>query len=394
MTALWRRSSTSILTLDTMPNLHRPGADGRLGSMHRVRVATVAAAVALLAACGSPSTPRPTASASPSGAVFNVANYGANGDDTTDNTRAFSTAIAAAQAAGGGTVYVPAGQYAFSATKTGNPSSVVVAGTEPVTLKGAGQNLTYLVEMHQGKGLLGVQVDGSVVEDLTLDTQTHDGGVALYVRANNTRLENADVLGGTRTFAMYYAGPKGAKPLAPLYNSGNEVMNVNLNELDCNDGFSWSFQSNSSITDVHHTGSRLALYIDKNTTVTNYDYTTGAQQCGARNGFWLTPPDSDITIDNFTSNGEGGKVGVIGAGGAGKVAVNVIINNLTLTGVNSYITIGDVRNLVLENCHLGDNGIVVRAEAVAQGTINNCGNPQLTQSSASGAQVSLKVVPA
>jgi len=43
--------------------------------------------------------------------VFNVLNYGARNDASTPATDAFRKAIAAARAAGGGTIYVPAGRY-------------------------------------------------------------------------------------------------------------------------------------------------------------------------------------------------------------------------------------------------------------------------------------------
>jgi hypothetical protein len=121
--------------------------------------------------------------------------------------------------------------------------------------------------------------------------------------------------------------------------------------------------------------------------VSNYRYMTGLQQCGARNGFWITPPSTSITITDFTSNGEGGKVGVIGAKGAGKVAQDVTISGLTLTGTGSNITIGDVKNLQLENSNLGANDIVIAAQAVAQGSITHCTYAHLIRNSAPGAQV-------
>ena len=42
---------------------------------------------------------------------FNVRTFGAKADQTTDDTAAFQTAIDAASASGGGTVFVPAGTY-------------------------------------------------------------------------------------------------------------------------------------------------------------------------------------------------------------------------------------------------------------------------------------------
>ena len=368
-------------------------------SMTRRRVTHVLAVAVVFAAClgvacGTPSPPVRTPSANPTPVThtFDVTAYGARGNDQNDNTTAFGDAIQAAESAGGGIVYVPAGKYVFSASKTGTGGSIVIAGTAPITLQGAGRDQTWLIEAKANKGLLGVHVDHTVVEDLTLDTQTNDGGAALFVQANNTSLLNTSVLGGPNHFAIYYAGPKGAKPSAPLYNTGNIVDNLILNELDCNDGFSWSFQQNSSITNVTHIGSRLALYVDQSTTVTDYHYTPGAQQCGARNGFWLTPPADNITIVDFTSSGEGGKVGIIGPAGVGKVARNVTIRNLIMTASGFTLTIGDVSNLLLTGCNLGHNNIVVNAQAVAQGTISHCTFGQMVRSGAAGAHVQLSVV--
>jgi hypothetical protein len=359
---------------------------------------TTALGLGLIAACGTGSAPpahtlpAPTPSGTPSGQVFDVTQYGAKGDNLSDNTHAFAMAIAAAEAAGGGVVHVPAGKYVFSAGKTGTGGSVVIAGTSPITLEGAGRDQTYLIEAKANKGLLGVHVDHTIVQNLTLDTLTNSGGAALFVQANNTSLLSTRVLGGPNHFAIYYAGPKGAKPAAPLYNTGNVVKDLVLNELDCNDGFSWSFQENSSITNVVHTGSRLALYVDQSTAVTDYRYTPGAQQCGARNGFWLTPPANNITITNFTSSGQGGKVGIIGPAGVGKVARNVTIQGLTMTGSGYTLTIGDVSNLLLTGCSLGHNDIVVSAQATAQGTVSHCTFGHMVRSGAASAQVHITVV--
>ena len=173
---------------------------------------------------------------------------------------------------------------------------------------------------------------------------------------------------------------------------GNVVDDLDLNDLACDDGFSWSYQQDSSISEVMHQGSRLALFMDRNTTVTNYHYEPGDQPCGARNGFWLTPPADHITIVNFWSSGQGGKIGVISARHAGRVASDVTIRGLTMTGSGENVTIGDVRNLVLEDCNLGTNNIVVNAEAVAQGSVQSCRFGQLIRSSAATAQVEISVV--
>src|ERR1700682_4263990 len=76
---------------------------------------TTALGLGLIAACGTGSAPpahtlpAPTPSRTTSGRVFDVTQYGAKGDNLSDNTHAFATAIAAAEGAGGGVVHVPPG---------------------------------------------------------------------------------------------------------------------------------------------------------------------------------------------------------------------------------------------------------------------------------------------
>ncbi|MEY2878166.1 MAG: hypothetical protein RLZZ15_546 [Verrucomicrobiota bacterium] len=69
----------------------------------RLRRLLIALAFAATAFAAQPAAPRAT--------VFNVADFGAVPDGKTKNTAAFARAIAAATAAGGGTVWVPAGKF-------------------------------------------------------------------------------------------------------------------------------------------------------------------------------------------------------------------------------------------------------------------------------------------
>ncbi len=355
------------------------------------------------AACGTgapatPSASSPPAAPSPSpvhtgnpDAVFDVTTFGARGDGLTNDTAAFAAAIGAADLAGGGTVYVPAGRYVFGKPALLNQASIIIAGTVPVTLRGAGRDVTSLIETVPHKGLLSVRTDGTAVEDVTLDTQTNDGGAAIFVQANNTLLEHARVLGGAHAFAIYYAGPSGARRSAPTYNVGNVVNDLDLNDEICDDGFSWSFQEDSSISDVNHVGSRLALYADRATTVTDYTYQPGAQSCGARNGFWLTPPADDITITNFVSSGNGGLIGVLGGGGAVTVAANVTVRGLRMTRPGYRLVIGDVQNLLLSDCNLGSSTILIAARAVAEGSLANCVFGKLVRQSGPRVAVAITV---
>jgi hypothetical protein len=56
-------------------------------------------------------TVTPTVTPTPSAAVFNVKDYGAKGDSSVDDRPAIQRAVDACAAVGGGTVYVPAGNY-------------------------------------------------------------------------------------------------------------------------------------------------------------------------------------------------------------------------------------------------------------------------------------------
>lgn len=60
--------------------------------------------------------------------MFNVANYGAMAQPEADNTSAFQKALDDARKAGGGTVYVPAGEYRFAGSLT-VPSGVEIRGS-------------------------------------------------------------------------------------------------------------------------------------------------------------------------------------------------------------------------------------------------------------------------
>jgi hypothetical protein len=69
----------------------------------------------------------------------------------------------------------------------------------------------------------------------------------------------------------------------------------------------------------------------------------------------------------------------------------VTIQGLTMTASGYTFTIGDVTNLLLSGCNLGNNNIVINAQAVAQGTVSHCTFGQLLRSGAATAKVTLSV---
>ena len=227
--------------------------------------------------------------------TVNVAQFGAS-TSSANNTQAFQNAI---NAAAGHVVCVPAGTWNFTST-------INIASQE--VFEGVGSGSTFLVETKLGQNLLRVSASGTIVQNLTLNTQSFNGGIPFSSGASNVTLQNSQILSGNVPghFAVYFAGPSGATVSAPLYSTGNTISNVGINDTICDDGFSWSFQQNGTINNVSETGSRLSLYVDSGTTVTNYNYTPGP--CAqADNGYWITAPSQNITINNFVSSGSGGK---------------------------------------------------------------------------------------
>src|SRR5256714_4814319 len=84
-----------------------------------------------------PTTQKKKTSAADSNATLDLRDFGAVGDGTTDDGPALQSALDALAAAGGGTLFVPAGRYAIatpvSEDFTGLASSVTILGVESDT---------------------------------------------------------------------------------------------------------------------------------------------------------------------------------------------------------------------------------------------------------------------
>jgi hypothetical protein len=316
---------------------------------------------------------------------FDVTNFGAvNTPGTGDNTAAFTAAIAAAQKAGAGSiVFVPSGTYDFA---TGSPASIQIDGSVPIVLAGAGRDTTILVEMTRRKDLLSVKADHTVVQDLTFNTQTNDGGHGIGVGANDTLVQRVAVYSGTLTFGIYYPGPPKAHPGNGLHSEGNVLNDIILNDQLQGDGFSFSFQDDASISNVVHTGSHITIYADTNTTITNYDYTPG--NFGGTSGWVISSPCDNVTITNFTTSGFGGQIRE--AGVVSRVNQNITINNEQMTATApagakpNALFIGDVTGLLIENSSL--KAITIQPRYIAQGTVTNTTDTSVTTHLGAGAQ--------
>lgn len=188
-------------------------------------------------------------------ANFNVLNFGAKGDGKADDTDAIKAALAAAQAAGGGTVFIPEGRYCM---------------TEPIEIP------------------VGVMLIGE------LETGTANGTV-LYVYCGKGRpndpafikMPNGSAL---RNIAIYYPEQRfvGGEPIPFPYTfeqtstEGLDIENVTLvnsyNGLD----FSTGSDSLQTVRNLYGTVLNIAYYMNA-----NYDIGRFENVCFSPK-YWLT----------------------------------------------------------------------------------------------------------
>lgn len=137
---------------------------------------------------------------------YNIKEWGAVGDDSTDNGPTFRSCIDFVEAAGGGVIYVPPGRYLASGT--GVASQGVLSLPSNVALVGAGKYLTAIVSIDPVDsditGIVrtrsGVTVSNVLIKDITVEalSPSGTGGVtAVYLGSSfsvNLHLDNVRTL--------------------------------------------------------------------------------------------------------------------------------------------------------------------------------------------------------
>lgn len=119
------------------------------------------------------------------GEVFNVKAYGAEGDGVTDDSTALQAAIDAAEAAGGGRVFLPPGDYLFATGLVIDSPNVILVGDgddSVLTYTGSGTGIT-------------ISAASITLQNLKIDTTGASGTVAVSSSASKTQLVNVFVSG-------------------------------------------------------------------------------------------------------------------------------------------------------------------------------------------------------
>jgi Pectate lyase superfamily protein len=334
--------------------------------------------------------------AQPAGS-FSVTSYGADPTGTTDAAAAIQDAIDAAVAKGGWqTVYFPTGTYLLN-DNNGRHNDFLLKD-DTVNILGAGQAYTKIVEevgtyaypsLARGKNVFAFEhMSDFYVDGLTVDSQTYNAGDTIDDYGDDSTLENLTLLGakngsgGTVDRNNVYdmrviTGSCNANPGSPD-NYGNIVKNIVLNGrgIGANDDLVFSCQDDGTVSDVTDTGWGMGLYIDRDITVSDYTFRPDVPTNPELRGFYITD-GHDITIDDFTTYGEGGRIATcVGVVPAGNPCLEHPSTDITINGLDMETTSGtdfqveDVTNLTIENSTLGTlyidpdkltNGVTVTA---------------------------------
>ena len=298
-----------------------------------------------------------------------VTSYGADPSGARDSTLAIRQAIGAAEAKGGWqTVYFPPGTYLLD-DHDGAAADFDLQGAT-VNILGAGHTYVKLVEkvgtdaypaLKRGKNVFVFsKMNDFYIDGLTIDSQTYNVGDTIDDYGNSSTIQDIAALGARhgsgaavdsanvfdlRVLAVCNANPSNA--LYDVYHSGNVVNDVILSGRGGggNDDLDISCQHDDTISNIVDTGWGMALYIDQGVTVHNYSFTPAGTNPDFRG--WFITASSDITIDGFTTTGEGGR---ISSPAHPSSAITIEDEHMETPGYS--MVIGDSNGVVIRNSSL------------------------------------------
>jgi hypothetical protein len=269
--------------------------------------------------------------------LFNVVDYGAKGDGKTVNTAAIRQAIQACSNAGGGTVYIPAGEFRTGTVVLG--SSIHLFLEAGAVLKGSSDLSDYEKEGDNRFGLILARK----AENIAITGQgTLDGNGTAFMDLNKKRIEDDFDGQFIRQGKSYMYGDKdmGDGPVLPKDRPGNmfvfsECKNILLRDVTIKDSPMWTVHvADSDGTDI--IGVRILNGI-------SYANNDGIHCTTSRN--------IHISDCNIVAGDDG--ICVTGFGPKKGVAENVTVSNCTIQSRSSGIRVGygdnSIRNCLFQN---------------------------------------------
>jgi polygalacturonase len=306
---------------------------------------------------------------SSAGPVFNVLDYGAHPDGSTNSTEAFRAAIQAAKAAGGGTVFVPAGRYVTGPIEL--VSDLVLHLDAGATLRFPATRLPFTKGRQQGVECLTPVplVGGHDLHNVTITgrgvlTTDNDAWLKLMPRTKASENDPGSANGPNWERLLQELEVKTPAPEEGYQKAASELRPSFVRFMDC---------TNLLIEGVHFVGSPMwtvhLLYSDnavvQNVIIEVYPgvHTDGIAVDSSRN----------VRIANcYIDAGDDGIVLKAGKDADGRrvnrPTENVSIANCTVHHAHGAVTLGSetaggIRNVVADNITCEGTAIGVRIKS-------------------------------
>ena len=268
---------------------------------------------------------------------YNILEYGAKADGKTVNTTAINQAIEACNKAGGGTVFIPVGEFRSGTIVL--LSNVTLHLDAGAILKGSDDLKDYVKEKDEQFGL----VLARNTENITITGRgILDGNGTYFMDLNKKRIEPDFDGQYTRQGKSYMYGDKemGDGPVLPKDRPGNMIVvsesrNILIRDVIIKDSPVWTIH----IADSEHIFINN-IQIDNGISYANND---GIHFTTSRN-IYISNCDIRAGDDGIVVRGVGPKKGI---------SENITVNNCTIQSRSSGIRIGNgdntMRNLVFQN---------------------------------------------
>ena len=322
------------------------------------------------------------------GPMFNILDYGARNDGSLSATGAFRSAIQAARAAGGGTVYVPAGTYVTGPIEL--VSNLVLHIEAGATVRFAATKLPFARGRFQGiEALMPVPLIGG----RNLENVSITGGGTI----TTDQREWIRIMGARTTSGAVAAGPnwlrllellqlknpvpeeeyqKAAPELVPMFVSTMESKNVLIEGIHIVGSAMWPIQLlytdqavvRGVMIETYGGIDTGGIYVDssRNVRISDCYLDTGDDGIVLKSGkdadgLRVNRPTENVTITNCTVHRAHGAL-VVGSETSGGIR-NVVASNISCQGTGMGVRIksrrgrgGTIEDIRLDNWTMEDVG--------------------------------------